>query len=535
MLSRPMQHAYDDGLISDDVSIFDYGCGRGDDIRTLTNLGFNAAGWDPAHAPDNQQLESDLVNLGYVVNVIEDTRERADALRSAWELTRSVLVVSARLTWDPDAASGKPFGDGRITSSGTFQKYFAPEELKQWVEAVVDQPAITAAPGVLYVFRDSGLAQRLLARNSRATSRPKQGIAELLYLLRADLLRPVEKFVSEHRRLPNPTDIAESTEVIEAFGSLRAAFTIIRKATGPAHWADIDLGQRKRSEQRFDEHLDELQPLIDFVSERGRLPRAGELANEGELEEIFGSTRGAFSLIRRVTGPQRWTDVEEEARENFLVYVALSAFGGRPRFGDLPGDLQHDAKDLYGSYSAASEAADRLLYSIADLDAINDAIQSSPFGKLTPEALYVHADYVNELPALLRVYDGAARQITGDVDDATIIKFNRIKPQVSYLVYRNFDSDPHPCLEASIVSKLGALRVKFRNFAESPNPPIVHRKDLFVPDHYPQYSKFERLTRQEERAELLSQEGIGNRNGWEQLLASKGYELRGHSLRKLST
>ena len=46
---------------------------------------------------------------------------------------------------------------------------------------------------------------------------------------------------------------------------------------------------------------------------------------------------------------------------------------------------------------------------IADLDAIDDAIQQCSFGKLTPEALYVHADYIGELPALLRVYQGAAR------------------------------------------------------------------------------------------------------------------------------
>ena len=75
----------------------------------------------------------------------------------------SVLVVSARLTWDPDATSGKPFGDGRMTSTGTFQKYFEPEELKQWVEAVLDEKAVTAAPGILYVFRDPAAAQQLLA------------------------------------------------------------------------------------------------------------------------------------------------------------------------------------------------------------------------------------------------------------------------------------------------------------------------------------------------------------------------------------
>ena len=121
------------------------------------------------------------------------------------------------------------------------------------------------------------------------------------------------------------------------------------------------------------------------MSDRGRLPRDDELSNQSELEEIFGSPRAAFSLIRKVTGPERWVEVEEAARENFLVYSALAAFGGRPKFSDLPTDLQHDAKDLYGSYRNASEAADQLLYSIANLDAINEAINQAPFGKLTPK------------------------------------------------------------------------------------------------------------------------------------------------------
>ena len=43
-----------------------------------------------------------MVNLGYVVNVIEDPSERAEALRLAWKLTRQVLVVAA---WQPITTS----------------------------------------------------------------------------------------------------------------------------------------------------------------------------------------------------------------------------------------------------------------------------------------------------------------------------------------------------------------------------------------------------------------------------------------------
>lgn len=534
MLSRPMQQAFSDGLLDHGTRVFDYGCGRGNDVRILTALGLTASGWDPAHAVDEPLVPSEVVNLGYVVNVIEDPSERADALRRAWRLATSLLVVSARLVWDPDSSSGKPFGDGRLTSVGTFQKYYTPEELKLWIESVLGTRATTAAPGILYVFRDEQGAQRLLAHHTRHNTRSRLGIAELLYQQGQDLLGPLETFVAENRRLPSPADLSNTAALVETFGSIRAGFSLIRRATGPRLWTDVDLGAKKKTEQRFEDHLEDLQPLIDFVTDRGRLPRGGELANEATLSSEFGSVRAAFSLVRRVTGPEQWTEFEERARENFLVYAALAAFGGRPRFKELPEDLQYDARDLYGSYSAACDEADRLLHSIADLDAINKACLSAPFGKLTSEALYVHADYVAELPALLRVYQGAARQITGDVEDAVLLKLNRLKPQVSFLVYPAFESDPHPAIESSIVAKLGAIRVKYRHFGDSTNPPILHRKELFVPSSHPSYGKFLRLTKQEDRARLLDRPDIGTRDGWNEVLAAEGYELRGHQLRKVA-
>lgn len=531
-LSKPLRQAFDDGLL-DEATVFDYGCGRGDDLRTLSALGIDAAGWDPAHSPRTARRRAGVVNLGYVVNVIEDRSERADALRQAWNLTESVLVVSARLTWDPDSTTGTPYGDGRLTTSGTFQKFYDPAELKSWVESVLAQTAVTASPGIVYVFRDPAAAQQLLARHSRETKRPRRGIAELLHEQHRDLLSPVETYVREHRRLPSHTDIVDVNGIIDVFGSLRGAFNIIRQSTGSHNWADIDLGTRKKSTQRFEEHLEDLQPLIDFLAERGRLPRTGELKNEAKLNEAFGSPRAAFSLIRRVTGAEQWETLEADARKNFLVYSALSVFGGRPKYIDLPHDLQYDAKDLFGSYTNACAEADRLLHSIADGSAISRACTEVAFGKLTPEALYVHVDYVGDLPPLLRVYEGAARVITGDVDDATLVKFHRQKPQVSFLAYPTFDTDPHPALEASIVAKLGEIRLKHRYFGDSDNPPILHRKDSFILPNHPNYEKFARLTRQEEKAGLLDRSDIGLKRAWSEILRRAGYELCGHQLRRL--
>ncbi len=247
-LSKPFQQAFADGLL-DDSSVFDYGCGRGDDVRTLAALGVDVAGWDPAHSPDGEPRPATVVNLGYVINVIEDQAERAKALRSAWELTEAVLIVSARLVWDPDSTDGRPFGDGRLTASGTFQKYYHPDELKGWIESTLGRTATTASPGIVYVFREPGAAQQLLARHTRETNRPRRGVAELLHDQHRDLLDPLEAFVTEHRKLPAPTDLGTTADLIATFGSVRGGFNIIRQATGPQRWSDV--GTRKTSTRQF--------------------------------------------------------------------------------------------------------------------------------------------------------------------------------------------------------------------------------------------------------------------------------------------
>ncbi|MEF9603883.1 hypothetical protein O4J55_16635 [Paracoccus sp. PXZ] len=51
-LSRPIKLALTDGLASPDTEIFDYGCGRGQDIARLSSMGFKINGWDPFFRPD---------------------------------------------------------------------------------------------------------------------------------------------------------------------------------------------------------------------------------------------------------------------------------------------------------------------------------------------------------------------------------------------------------------------------------------------------------------------------------------------------
>lgn len=532
MLSRPMALAFEDGVLTETCSVLDYGCGRGGDVERLQQLGLPANGWDPTHRPDASLAPADVVNLGYVINVIEDQSERREALRKAWSLARATLVVAARPAWEARDVRGRPHGDGILTAKDTFQKFYEQDELRSYIEATLGTRSVAAAPGIFYVFRDDATSQAVLARRTRRSSDGVGRVADLLYELHRDRLAALQDFVEAQRRLPQPGDLGLATEaeLVETFGSVRAAFALIRRATGATRWSDIDTGRPSQAERRFDQHRALLEPLIDFVEERGRLPRPEELASASAISAAFGSIRAAFSIVRRVTGGERWKLTEDRARRNFLVYLALAAFGGRPRFSDLPHDLQLDVRDLFGTYKNAVVEADRLLYGTGDLEALDQAARAAPVGKLTQEALYVHVSAFKELPPLLRVYEGCGQALAGTVEDATIVKLHREKPQVSYLSYPSFDRDPHPALSTVLVARLGALKLTYRDFRASENPPILHRKELFVDSGHPGREKFRRLTAQEDSYNLLATSRIGTKAGWQEALASAGLELRGHRL-----
>jgi len=68
--SRPVRLAIEAGLFSPGTTFFDYGSGHGALLASLQQ-GCTSAGWDPYYSPDNPCTPAD-VNLGYVINVIED-------------------------------------------------------------------------------------------------------------------------------------------------------------------------------------------------------------------------------------------------------------------------------------------------------------------------------------------------------------------------------------------------------------------------------------------------------------------------------
>lgn len=463
-LSRPLQFALADGILTRERSFFDYGCGKGGDIDRLAREGFDASGWDPHHRPDAKATSADVVNLGYVVNVIEEPREREEALKRAWKLAKAVLVVAARPDWESSQIRGQRLGDGILTSVGTFQKFFEQEELRNWIQILLGVDPVAVAPGIFYVFKDQSEAAGVRAR----------------------------QFRNRVRREPRP----------------------------------------RKADALWDSHRDLLEPLAIFWEERGRLPEVSELSQAEEIQKVVGSIRAAASVLMRVLGKARFDQARDLALVNVKVFLALEAFRGRPKLSELPPDVRLDVRAHFGNYKSACSEADELLFALADSNRLMEEFRSIEFGKILPDAVYVHVDYVSRLGALLRVYEGAARALIGDVGEATLVKLSKVERRISYLWYPKFEAVGHPTLATSLRADLKTCHVKWTDFRSYLNPPILHRKELCVPDDHPSRSKFARLTEKEDRLGLLGDaSSIGTLEGWKDVLAEAGLELAGHRLK----
>lgn len=464
-LSRPLKLALGDTVLREHFSIFDYGCGLGDDLKILESMDFSCAGWDPTHRSETEKIESDIVNLGYVINVIENPSERVFALKEAYRLSRKALVVSAMLDVKSNLATNfRMHGDGYVTSRGTFQKLYEQAELKDFISSILNVEAFPAAPGIFYVFKDESLKEEFLQNK----------ITRHFYFKRREPLTLKEKYFTER-------------DLLESF--------------------------------------------MDRICELGRIPKEEEFIRSEELKSKIGSFKKAYSIVHSVFPDNLMEACKRRREEDLLVYLALSNFRKIPALKNLSATLRNDIKTFFGSYKDAQEIARELLFQAGNSSLIAEACRKSKIGKLLPEDLYVHKEYIDHLSPILRVYAGCGDAFIGEVEEANIIKIHMNSGKISYLQYENFDSNPHPRLLKTTTIMLRELRMKEIDFSQRDNPPILHRKETLVADDYPYYDKFKKLTESEEKAGLLDHAtGIGFRVNWEKRLSDMGYTFSDHDL-----
>ncbi|CAH7404888.1 conserved hypothetical protein [Vibrio chagasii] len=433
-LSAPMKTLVKHGYLEGSYSIFDYGCGRGDDLRELEAHGLDVLGWDPNFQPDNDKVNSSIVNLGFVLNVIEDQDERLEALLGAWELADKFLVVSVMLANENYIAQFKSYKDGVITSRNTFQKYYAQSEIKAYIERSLQEDAITVAPGIFYIFKDK--------------------LEEQQYLQ--------SKYKRHHKwqQLTSP-------EPIEAKDKAKLLIT---------------------------QHQDLFNSFWNTSLELGRIPANDEFEHSDKIRELIGSHKKVFNLLQEMFDTQEFEQAEKSRKEDLLLYFAMGLFEKRKPYTQQPEPLKRDIKALFDDYKTAINLAAELLFAIADTDLIQQQCEKAhnqlPASLLNDgHSLIFHRDFIDELPLLLRVYVGAGLQMYGELDEEIdLIKIHITSGKLTLTAYDDFEKSV-PFLVERIKIKMAEQDIDFFDYVNEERRPPLLNKHLYMSTEHETYKK----------------------------------------------
>ncbi|MBF0230736.1 MAG: DNA phosphorothioation-associated putative methyltransferase [Desulfamplus sp.] len=432
--SKPIQTLMEYDLLNQETTFFDYGCGQGDDIKALQQLGFKAVGWDPVFQPLSPKIPSEIVNLGFVINVIEDAIERIEVLHNAFDLTQTLLVVSAMLTKVNSEVAGTPYRDGVITQKGTFQKYFTQSELCQFIEDVLETPAIAVGPGVFYIFKHPEDYQDMLFRRSRK----RINWNELSLRLYPDKV--------ERKRAQLDELFENNKEIFESF------------------W----------------------QTMLDI----GRLPQQNEFPQYSELKSISGSIAAAKKLFVDKYGSKTLEQAFEMRKKDILVYLALSNFKKHTPFKHLSTKLRTDIKTFVGSYRQGVEKSLKLLFEMGEEGRIESLCNATTFGVFDHKALYFHRSLIPRLHPVLRIMIGCAEVLYGDLSDADVIKIHKKSGKITALVYDDFENNALPELKLRIKINLIKQEIGIFDHQLIEWGQLLYFKEQYVTPEHPLYCQW---------------------------------------------
>jgi hypothetical protein len=113
------------------------------------------------------------------------------------------------------------------------------------------------------------------------------------------------------------------------------------------------------------------------------------------------------------------------------------------------------------------------------------------FGKRLPSAVYIArpGDW-GRIPLELAACVQRAEQAACPDPAWNLLKFHTDQIAITFLTYPEFDSDPHPALARATKINLNTGSVVHTDYSGRSNPPILHRKETFLPQDDPRVEEF---------------------------------------------
>ena len=162
----------------------------------------------------------------------------------------------------------------------------------------------------------------------------------------------------------------------------------------------------------------------------------------------------------------------------------------------------------------------------APLNAPYSHLKATGRGKHIGPFSYYHVALVSQAPEAADELSAIARLVDLGNTQYNVVKLDA-KYRISFLLYEDFDV-LFPALFSAVSCNLSRRSVRRRNYAKRGNPPILHRKELLLPQDHPLVPKAARLTERLERlGAFVDTTTIGTRLGWQCRLDILGLDAAG--------
>lgn len=471
--SSPFQILDRVGMVSNKFDYLDYGCGLGGDASILESLGLVASAWDPNHRPEGELMARDIVNLGFVINVIEDRAERDEALKKSFSLSKRMLVVSAMIASDAHILKFQPYKDGVITSRNTFQKYYSQDDLREYIREVLNVDPVPLGQGVYGVFKDPSLEFEYLQNKFKARGRDRM----------------------VRRMLSNP----------------------------------------ERKKILVNDNLDELLAYWSRCLERGSLGTKKSDIGSEKLIAVFKTVSRINAIILEEFDEAELFESQRRLREELILVFAILRFSGKIVFKELAQEQQASIRSHFSNITELNEAIAEQLSKLTDTEAIErlscawareEGVGFVEEGK----SLTFHKAFFASLPLTLKLYVCCAEQLYNDFDVIDLIKIHFHSGKVSFMGYDDFSTSPIPMLRERIKVELWNQNVRFYDYIDQYRPKPLYLKSLF------QDSSFEDQSKQKSFDEKLKLYGYSpesphfgpSKEELERLLKRDGFQIRGY-------
>lgn len=154
------------------------------------------------------------------------------------------------------------------------------------------------------------------------------------------------------------------------------------------------------------------------------------------------------------------------------------------------------------------------------LETWQSCLKQLSFGKRLPDAVYWHICGLADVPRPLAELIQQINEM-----EFTVVKCLNSELSLSLLNYPDFFNNPFPILTKSYRIDLVTRKIQARNYNTN-NPPILHRKELLLPNNHFLIPQWQAITNYLEKEGLFKEpKKIGFKKYWDSLLLDKKIDL----------